>query len=216
MSGGEPPQQEVNLADYSDKDLTAELVEAARYGEDEDIELIGKILSYKGELVDGTDGQGRTALHMACANGHAKVVKMLLEREVKPKLDATNEEGNTPLHFAAINGSKEIVKALLIAGYNITARNKFDRKPIDEAWDRKNTEVEDVLLLKDPDVEAELKKHESKINPGDLKDMDAPPQNQSPKKPVSTSIPSTSSSSAEKTEETAKKPNEKVSMMDME
>ena len=60
-----------------------------------------------------------TAFHMACANGHLKIVQILLSCDGivhgAPVLDPNiqNETGNTALHYAALNGRKEVVELLL-------------------------------------------------------------------------------------------------------
>eukprot|EP01059_Diplonema_ambulator_P028983 TRINITY_DN4803_c0_g1_i1.p1 TRINITY_DN4803_c0_g1~~TRINITY_DN4803_c0_g1_i1.p1 ORF type:complete len:213 (+),score=70.06 TRINITY_DN4803_c0_g1_i1:50-688(+) len=212
MSGGPEASESLDLSAYPESELVAALIDAARYGDEEDVVMIGKILDFKGELVDAEDEQGRSALHMACANGHVSVVKLLLGRKVKPKIDAQNKEGSTPMHFAAMNGSKEIVQDLLNAGYNVAIRNKFNRKPIDEAFDRSHTALEDLLLLKDPDVEAELKQHESRLNPSDLQGLEPPKDAPTQAKP-STSLPKPKK---DKDDDAPPPPTEQLSMMTMD
>ncbi|KXZ49766.1 hypothetical protein GPECTOR_19g217 [Gonium pectorale] len=82
-------------------ELVALLVDGARYGDMEDVDAA---LS-QGVPVDSKDSMGRTALHMACANGHVEVITRLLEAGALT--DVTNSGGNTPLHWACLNGHME-------------------------------------------------------------------------------------------------------------
>mmetsp|Transcript_13389 Transcript_13389/g.22798 ORF Transcript_13389/g.22798 Transcript_13389/m.22798 type:complete len:80 (-) Transcript_13389:361-600(-) len=74
-----------------------------------------------------------TALHVASANGHLQVVKLLLSQEGRVALDLQNETLNTPLHYAALNGHKEIVKLLVDRKAKPDLRNEFDKNAFDEA-----------------------------------------------------------------------------------
>jgi len=114
----------------------SELLEAARYDE---IDLVRAILRVHPRLATYQNpDSGNTALHMASANGHANVVKLLLSlappfSDSAPSSTCTvettsssstqqslimipNKSGNTPLHWAAANGREEIVALLLSAG----------------------------------------------------------------------------------------------------
>lgn len=104
-----------------------ELIDAARYGDYEDVSTA---LDNK-TPVNGTDALGRSALHMACANGHAGIVHLLISAGADVTL--ANAEGNVPLHWACLNGHVEIVKLLLEAGASPSALNSYERTPIDEA-----------------------------------------------------------------------------------
>ncbi|KAG5238558.1 ankyrin repeat-containing protein [Salix suchowensis] len=80
------------------------LLEAARYDDFEDITR----LASSGISLDSKDSLGRTALHMAAANGHLDIVEYLISQGVD--INAFNEEKNTPLHWACLNGHTEAVK----------------------------------------------------------------------------------------------------------
>ncbi|KAL9250042.1 GA-binding protein subunit beta-2-like protein [Drosera capensis] len=114
---------------------------AARYDELDDI----RSLYAAGVSLDSKDEQGRTALHMAAANGHLDVVEFLLSKGVD--VDACNQENNTPLHWACLNGRKEVIESLIMAGANVSALNSHDRTPMDEALVQNKTEVIDVFNM---------------------------------------------------------------------
>ena len=106
----------------------AHMGQCARYGELDDL----KVLLADGR-VDGAVAlpDGRTALHMACANGHADVAAFLIEQGAD--LDAPNAEGSTALHWAAVNGHAAVLRQLLDAGASRAVVNKNARTPLDEA-----------------------------------------------------------------------------------
>ncbi|XP_057732279.1 uncharacterized protein LOC130947594 isoform X3 [Arachis stenosperma] len=95
------------------------LLEAARYDDMDDV----VILASNGVPLDSKDEQGRTALHMAAANGHIEIVEYLIGQGVD--LNVANEEKNTPLHWACLNGHVEVVKKLIMAGANVGVLNRF-------------------------------------------------------------------------------------------
>ncbi|GAQ85364.1 hypothetical protein KFL_002310200 [Klebsormidium nitens] len=115
------------------------LVDSARYGDVEDVQATLD----SGVDASAADSSGRTALHMAAANGHENVVQLLLEKGAN--VNAANQEGNTPLHWAALNHHLQVVKRLLEAGANPGALNKVDRTPVDEALDKGFDDVISVV-----------------------------------------------------------------------
>ncbi|XP_005414342.1 PREDICTED: ankyrin repeat domain-containing protein 26-like [Chinchilla lanigera] len=77
----------------------------------------------------------KTALHLACAYGHPKVVTYLVER--KCDIDACDSdsntaliEGNTALHFAACSETTSLAEKLLSHNANIEATNKNGLTPL--------------------------------------------------------------------------------------
>ena len=84
----------------------SELLACARYGEIEDIQAFVEQHAAFGDdeikrlLQQVTDNSGNTPLHMAAANGHADIVRLLIKY-----IDITpNNSGNTPFHWACMNG----------------------------------------------------------------------------------------------------------------
>jgi ankyrin repeat protein len=141
------------------------LLESARYGEEEVVrELLASAVAGQGDLnLNGSDGRGNTALHMASANGNLGIVQMLLsagkdaaasnENASKLQVDvnARNEHGNSALHWVATQPelTKEhaaIVELLLGAGADPNIKNDRGRTPLNEAADRGNTALCELLV----------------------------------------------------------------------
>lgn len=122
-----------------------ELVQCARYGEEEDLQGILDGHSQVEHFVDHQNEWGQSALQCAAANGHVSIVKRLLDAGANPNLK--NKEGNTPLHWAALMGQVEVVKLLLASGKaDVNARNNVGRSPLDDAHDRQQSEVFNLLV----------------------------------------------------------------------
>ncbi|WOK96098.1 hypothetical protein Cni_G04803 [Canna indica] len=128
-------------------DQVQTLLEAARY---DDIEDLVRILSM-GISPNSGDSQGRTALHMASANGHLEIVEYLIRNEAD--VNALNSEKNTPLHWACLNGHIEVVKLLIQGGANVSLLNSHERTPMDEAVSRGKMDVIDAINTAVTEVE---------------------------------------------------------------
>lgn len=63
-----------------------------------------------------------TALHNAAAQGHLRILKLLIERGAD--VNVTDWHGNTPLINAAYFGHMDVVKALLEKGANVNTISK--------------------------------------------------------------------------------------------
>eukprot|EP00232_Nephroselmis_pyriformis_P027558 CAMPEP_0182864532 /NCGR_PEP_ID=MMETSP0034_2-20130328/7219_1 /TAXON_ID=156128 /ORGANISM="Nephroselmis pyriformis, Strain CCMP717" /LENGTH=152 /DNA_ID=CAMNT_0024996791 /DNA_START=177 /DNA_END=632 /DNA_ORIENTATION=- len=124
-------------------ELLVLLLEGARYDDMEDLEAA----IAEGVDLNGKDSNDRTALHMACANGHADIVKRLVDAGAD--LSVSNAEKNTPLHWACLNGKVEVVKVLMDASASPSALNSADRTPVDEALDRGHQACVDIINASD-------------------------------------------------------------------
>lgn len=77
-------------------------IDSARYGDTEDV----KVALNEGVKLEVRDEAGRTALHMAAANGHLDIVQILVK--AGSDVNAKNAQDSTPLHWACLNGKKEV------------------------------------------------------------------------------------------------------------
>ncbi|XP_067142958.1 ankyrin repeat domain-containing protein 6-like [Centruroides vittatus] len=68
------------------------------------------------------DEEGRTALHLAAANGHVDIVKILLHYGAK--VNTADVAGYTPLHQASTEGHVEVVRLLLKNGSHVDAQDE--------------------------------------------------------------------------------------------
>ncbi|XVF04858.1 hypothetical protein REPUB_Repub05bG0121500 [Reevesia pubescens] len=116
-----------------------ELLEAARYDDIDDLIRTASM----GVSLDSKDSQGRTALHMAAANGHLDMVEYLIGSGAD--VNASNVENNTPLHWACLNGHVEVVKKLVLSGANLSLLNSHERTPLDEAVSMGKMDVIDAI-----------------------------------------------------------------------
>lgn len=89
--------------------------------------------------------KGSTPLYWAATNGHAEVVKLLLDAEADP--DKADVEGETPLYWAAVKDHRDVVKMLLDAGADPDKANKVDEKtPLYQAAENGLKETVELLL----------------------------------------------------------------------
>jgi len=138
----------------------ADLLDAARYGDLEDVQAI---LKENPGLVDYQDEYGSSPLLMAAGNGHCDVIKVLIEH--KANINSSNSSQNTPLHWAALNGHLEAVKLLIAAGADVTTKNFRKRTALEEALDRNHTPICDLLAKRESEVR-EGKKGDTKETGG--------------------------------------------------
>ena len=109
------------------------LVYSARCGEIDDVKEMLAVANPPVDLNFRDESMSQnTALHMAAANGHFEIAKLLLEAP-GINTDILNETRNTALHYAALNGKKNIVQILIDHKANPNLKNQFDRTPIEEA-----------------------------------------------------------------------------------
>ena len=89
-----------------------------------------------------TDGMW-TALHRAALDGHASIVKLLIDHGAA--VDARDKDGDTPLHDAARNGHLPAVKLLVGAGAQLDAPNHMGQTPLQLARQAGRTAVADFV-----------------------------------------------------------------------
>uniref|UniRef100_A0A5K4ERA4 Putative ankyrin 2,3/unc44 n=2 Tax=Schistosoma mansoni TaxID=6183 RepID=A0A5K4ERA4_SCHMA len=122
-------------------DIGQHFLRAARAG---NIQKVLLLINEHNADVHACNANGLNALHLASKEGHAEVVRELIERGAKP--NTATKKGNTALHIASLAGQFEVVKLLLEAGaeVNIQAQNGFT--PLYMAAQENHLEVVRLLL----------------------------------------------------------------------
>lgn len=92
---------------------------------------------------------GKNALHLACLNGHDKIVEFLLNEPNGFDVFDVNEGdnyGETPLHLASTNRHKNVVSLLLnVKGIVVNKKNLKGETPLDLARERNENPVIEIL-----------------------------------------------------------------------
>ncbi|MGE0616938.1 MAG: ankyrin repeat domain-containing protein [Bacteriovoracia bacterium] len=97
-------------------------------------------------------GDGRSALHLAAAYGHAELVEALLAYGAR--VDQPNRVHETPLYVAAERGEFESVQLLLQAGANADAATKYTKMtPLLAASEKGFARVAQLLLKSKVNIE---------------------------------------------------------------
>lgn len=110
--------------------------------------------------VNGTDGNGWTALHVASIEGHQKIVKYLV-KDRKASVDVTDNDDDTPLHLASKTGCLEAVKCLVEnGGAKIDLPNKKCNTALHLALKNENFRVARYLVEKGARIDKQNKKKE--------------------------------------------------------
>lgn len=84
---------------------------AARSG---DTDEVAAVLSMDNWLTATKDAEGRTALHLAAAGGHARTVDLLLHNNADPNV--RDAAGRTPLATAEAAGHADVAELLRRGG----------------------------------------------------------------------------------------------------
>lgn len=127
-------------------------LDSARYNEDGDLELLRAYLEKNPADVDARDEQGRTAVHMAAANGHMPILEMLFQ--FSPQPNVPNDEGNTALHFAALNNRVAAAEALLAHGWRPAEQNVMGKTALQLIYEKQFNEMETLLMSRDETLDS--------------------------------------------------------------
>ena len=195
------PPMEMSKAEYRElqeqvrglqrEEAEEELLECARYG---DLDPVRALLeTFPDTLHTAKTKDGSTAMHMASANGHAAIVRLLFlsvqsspdktgkndkSTTVEPSSSSSpyslllesNDFGNTPLHWAAANGHPETIKVILQYGgdnVDVLRKNNAGRSALTEGFSSSNTEVAKLLLEHDSASEDKLLQGSQPVNGDD-------------------------------------------------
>ncbi|MGJ8725028.1 MAG: ankyrin repeat domain-containing protein [Roseibacillus sp.] len=112
-----------------------------------------KALLVEGLAVDEPDQRGVTALGLACQNGNAELVELLLAKGAQAQTRSGREP---PLLIAARTGSVACVKMLLAAGAKIDESGRGSQTPLMWAAAAGHQEVVSLLIAKGADTEKTL------------------------------------------------------------
>lgn len=164
---------EMSQEDYDDlvsqvesltlEEAQQEWMESCRHG---DVDVVRALADRFSSFSSGQDEAlvnyvqpetANTGLHMASANGHVAVVKLLVAR-YRHRF-TRNAAGNTPLHWAAANGQVETIQFLTSQTFvdvDVLEKNEFGRSALTEGFTSQETEVVKSLLEHDSASEEKL------------------------------------------------------------
>ena len=113
-------------------DLNSKLFKAIKEGNKTTVKLLldsGAVCACGcGADPNDADGDDRTPLMIAAAEGHEQIVKLLLDSGAD--INKVDEYGETPLFTAAAEGHEQIVKLLLDSGADINKTNEYGETPL--------------------------------------------------------------------------------------
>jgi len=145
--------------ELSVEEAQMEWMESCRYG---DVDIV-RALAENFPLSQPTlvefvhPDTGNTGLHMASANGHTNIVKLLVKKYGHSF--TKNSSGNTPLHWAAANGHASVVEFWTnqsIFGVDVLEKNNFGRSALTEGFSSEKEDVVKALLEHDSASEENL------------------------------------------------------------
>ncbi|XP_076260558.1 uncharacterized protein LOC143196611 isoform X1 [Rhynchophorus ferrugineus] len=106
--------------------------------------------------IDAIDADGQTALFHAAANGHACIVKRLIE--MGASLDKKNKENRSALHEACQGGHAEVAQFLLAREADMEARDNQENTPLHIAAQHQQNKLVQILLENGADPDSENQK----------------------------------------------------------
>ncbi|XP_062571452.1 transient receptor potential cation channel subfamily A member 1-like [Saccostrea cucullata] len=131
------------IVNPKNKDKQSPLHFAARYGR---YNTCRRLLDSKlgPNIINESDCDGFTALHLAALNGHVKIINLLMQ---KGACVTRAHDDNSPIHMAAINGYTKCIRALLSVHANILdVKNKNGDTALHLASRSGQSKVVDLLL----------------------------------------------------------------------
>lgn len=154
MSEDEFAEMIVEASKLTEAEAREEYLESCRFG---DIDVVRILLRRFPSLVEcSNEVTGNTGMHMAAANGHIHVARLLLQCNHGL---SKNASGNSPLHFAAINSQEQMVQFLTQQTYqdiDVLEKNMFGRSALTEGFSSQDTGVVKALLEHDSANEERL------------------------------------------------------------
>ena len=114
------------------------------------VNIVLEILAIDNSSLNLQDSSGRAPVWWAAKGGHAKMVKLLLEKGAD--LAAADNDGQTPLHSAASEGHTKVVSFLLEKGADLAIVDNDRQTPLHLAARDDEVEVVNLLLEKGADL----------------------------------------------------------------
>ena len=119
--------------------------------EESAILLADKMISADADtIVNQPNKQGQTPLHIACSNGHSKIVESYLQMN-DFNLNARDEAENTLLHYAVIANKSDIIQLILehskIRNIDLDAKNKRNQNLLHCAFTAGRYSVHSLLQM---------------------------------------------------------------------
>lgn len=129
---------------------------AASSRDPEAVQCVRLILETTPSVINWQDYEGRTALHLAVADGNQSIVDLLTSVE-KCNVSALDNMFRTPLHWAAVLGHSKIVGQLLRSNADSTSSDSNGATPLHYAAQNNFDETVNVFLswknTDEPDLE---------------------------------------------------------------
>lgn len=107
--------------------------------------------------------QGQRPLHVAAANGHLTLVRMLLSRGARADQRAGDESGYTALHIAASLGRKEVVETLLKSRCPVDVRATNGQTALYSAASGGQRDMVQWLIEQGADIEKTVREGETPL-----------------------------------------------------
>lgn len=130
--------------------LAQELLKAAGQGEEKQVELVLKQVEKFSVDIDTQSKWGKTALYLASAKGHLRIVELLLS--AKADIEKADQEGRTPLMEAAWTNHLPVVQRLIAEGAKINAVRHDGWNALINAASYGCDTVVDFLLQHKPEI----------------------------------------------------------------
>ena len=147
-AGGDGTNKDTGERYYTFRSPGSTLINACNRGQ---ADVARKFIASGQYTVDHANKANKcTGLYMACVNGHADVVAMLIE--LKCDVNAARDTGATPVYIAAERGHTDVLKLLVQAGANVNKARTDKWGPLQNNCRRDYHDVVDELIKGGADV----------------------------------------------------------------
>ena len=143
-----------------------EWMESCRYGDVDVVRALAENFTIAPLIEYAHPDSGNTGLHLASANGHTNIIKLLVR--IHRHSFTSNSSGNTPLHWAAANGQVSVVEfwtSQSIVEVDVLKKNNFGRSALTEGFSSEKEGVVKAILEHDSATEEKLLSTSGAKNP---------------------------------------------------